>query len=67
MRKQIRGLDQASTNAQDGVSSGQTAEGALTEVHAMLQRMNERATQAANGTNSKDSDLSLIHILMRIL
>ena len=56
MRKQIRGLDQASTNAQDGVSSVQTAEGALTEVHSMLQRMNELATQAANGTNSKDSD-----------
>ena len=52
MRKQIRGLDQASTNAQDGVSSVQTAEGALTEVHSMLQRMNELATQAANGTNS---------------
>ena len=54
MRKQIRGLDQASTNAQDGVSSVQTAEGALTEVHSMLQRMNELAVQAANGTNSKD-------------
>ena len=52
MRKQIRGLDQASTNAQDGVSSVQTAEGALTEVHSMLQRMNELATQSANGTNS---------------
>jgi len=54
MRKQIRGLDQASTNAEDGVSSVQTAEGALTEVHSMLQRMNELATQAANGTNSAD-------------
>mgnify|MGYP004644812385 FL=1 len=53
MRKQIRGLDQASTNAQDGVSAVQTAEGALTEVHSMLQRMNELSTQAANGTNSK--------------
>ena len=52
MRKQIRGLDQASTNAEDGVSSVQTAEGALTEVHSMLQRMNELATQSANGTNS---------------
>jgi flagellin len=52
MRKQIRGLDQASTNAQDGISAVQTAEGALTEVHSMLQRMNELATQAANGTNS---------------
>ena len=54
MRKQIRGLDKASSNAQDGVSSVQTAEGALTEVHSMLQRMNELATQAANGTNSQD-------------
>jgi flagellin len=52
MRKQIRGLDQASTNASDGISAVQTAEGALTEVHAMLQRMNELAVQAANGTNS---------------
>ena len=52
MRKQIRGLDRASTNAQDGVSAVQTAEGALTEVHSMLQRMNELAVQAANGTNS---------------
>ena len=60
MRKQIRGLDQASTNAEDGVSSVQTAEGALTEVHSMLQRMNELATQAANGTNSKDSDRQTI-------
>ena len=53
MRKQIRGLDQASTNAQDGISAVQTAEGALTEVHSMLQRMNELATKAANGTNSE--------------
>ena len=53
MRKQIRGLSQASTNASDGVSSVQTAEGALTEVHDMLQRMNELAVQAANGTNSE--------------
>ena len=59
MRKQIRGLDQASTNAQDGVSSVQTAEGALTEVHSMLQRMNELAVQASNGTNS-DTDRSAI-------
>ena len=54
MRKQIRGLTQASSNAQDGISSVQTAEGALTEVHDMLQRMNELAVKAANGTNSKD-------------
>ena len=47
MRKQIKGLGQASTNAQDGISAVQTAEGALTEVHSMLQRMNELATQAA--------------------
>ena len=59
MRKQIRGLDKASSNAQDGVSAVQTAEGALTEVHSMLQRMNELATQAANGTNS-ESDRSSI-------
>ena len=52
MRKQIKGLDRASTTAEDGVSAVQTAEGALTEVHSMLQRMNELATQSANGTNS---------------
>ena len=52
MRKQIKGLDRASTNAEDGVSAVQTAEGALTEVHSMLQHMNELATQSANGTNS---------------
>ncbi len=54
MRKQVRGLTQASANAQDGISSVQTAEGALTEVHDMLQRMNELAVKAANGTQSKD-------------
>lgn len=53
MRKQMRGLERASTNAQDGVSAVQTAEGALTEVHSMLQRMNELAVQASNGTNSE--------------
>ena len=52
MRKQINGLDRASTNAEDGISAVQTAEGALAEVHAMLQRMNELAVQSANGTNS---------------
>ena len=52
MRKQIRGLDQASANAEDGISCVQTAEGALAEVQDMLQRMNELAVQAANGTNS---------------
>ena len=50
MRRQIRGLDQASTNAQDGVSLVQSAEGALNEVHDMLQRMNELTVKAANGT-----------------
>ena len=59
MRKQIRGLDKASSNAEDGVSSVQTAEGALTEVHSMLQRMNELAVQASNGTNS-DTDRGAI-------
>jgi flagellin len=52
MRSQIRGLTQASSNAQDGVSCVQTAEGALTEVHSMLQRMNELAIKASNGTNT---------------
>jgi flagellin len=52
MRKQIRGLTQASLNAQDGISAVQTAEGALNEVQDMLQRMNELAVKSANGTNS---------------
>ena len=52
MRSQIRGLTQASDNAQDGVSLVQTAEGALAEVHSMLQRMNELAVKSANGTNT---------------
>ncbi len=52
MRKQMRGLTQASANAEDGISAVQTAEGALTEVHDMLQRMNELAVKAANGTNA---------------
>ena len=50
MRRQVRGLTQASSNAQDGISVVQTAEGALNEVHEMLQRMNELATKAANDT-----------------
>ena len=50
MRRQVRGLTQASANAQDGISAVQTAEGALNEVHEMLQRMNELATKAANDT-----------------
>ncbi len=52
MRSQIRGLNRASDNAQDGISLIQVAEGALTETHAILQRMNELATQAANDTNT---------------
>ena len=52
MRRQIRGLTQASRNAQDGISFAQSAEGALTEVQDRLQRMNELLVQAANGTNS---------------
>ena len=52
MRSQIRGLTQASANAEDGVSAVQTAEGALGEVHDMLQRMNELAVKSANGTNT---------------
>ena len=53
MRSQIRGLNKASTNAQDGVSLIQTAEGALNEAHSILQRMNELAVQGANDTNQE--------------
>ena len=52
MRKQVRGLTQSASNAEDGISCVQTAEGALAEVQDMLQRMNELCVQAANGTNS---------------
>ena len=52
MRAQIKGLDKASANAQDGISLIQVAEGALNETHSILQRMNELATQAANDTNT---------------
>lgn len=54
MRAQIRGLNQASRNSQDGISLIQTAEGALSETHDILQRMRELATQAATGTNGAD-------------
>lgn len=54
MRAQIRGLDQASSNAQDGISLIQTAEGALNETHSILQRVRELADQSANGTNTAD-------------
>jgi len=54
MRGQIRGLDQASRNSQDGISLIQTAEGALNETHAILQRMRELAVQGGNDTNTSD-------------
>ena len=59
MRSQVRGLNKASDNAQDGISAIQSAEGALNETHSILQRMNELATQAANDTNTA-SDRSAI-------
>ena len=59
MRSQIRGLTQASANAQDGVSCVQTAEGALAEVHDMLQRMNELAIKSANGTNTSADRIAI--------
>ncbi|MBE5931677.1 MAG: flagellar hook protein, partial [Lachnospiraceae bacterium] len=54
MRSQIRGLTQASTNAEDGISLIQTAEGALNETHSILQRMRQLSVQAANGTETDD-------------
>ncbi|TSB48501.1 flagellin Hag [Alkalicoccobacillus porphyridii] len=60
MRAQVRGLDQASRNAQDGISLIQTAEGALNETHSILQRMRELAVQAANDTNDDDTDRAAI-------
>lgn len=66
MRSQIRGLNKASSNAQDGVSLIQVAEGALAETHSILQRMNELATQAANDTNTtadRDAIAAEIHQL----
>ena len=59
MRSQIRGLTQASANAQDGISTVQTAEGALGEVEDMLQRMNELALKSANGTNTTDDRMAI--------
>ena len=61
MRSQIRGLNKASTNAQDGVSLIQVAEGALNETHSILQRMNELATQAANDTNTTADRTAIQH------
>jgi len=60
MRFQINGLQQAQRNAQDGISLIQTAEGALTEVHSMLQRLNTLATQASNGTYNDTEDRAAI-------
>ncbi|MCM3162325.1 flagellin Hag [Metabacillus litoralis] len=68
MRGQIRGLDQANRNAQDGISLIQTAEGALNEVHSILQRMREITVQAANDTNTTDDKNQIqkeIHQLTR--
>ncbi|MDD2568470.1 MAG: flagellin protein, partial [Clostridia bacterium] len=56
MRGQIRGLDQASNNAEDGISLVQTAEGALNETQSILQRMRELAVQSDNGTYQNDVD-----------
>lgn len=66
MRRQIRGLTQASYNAQDGISLVQVADGALNEVHDMLQRMNELSVKSANGTNT-DSDREAIQQEIRAL
>lgn len=66
MRRQIRGLTQASSNASDGISCVQTAEGALNEVQDMLQRMNELAVKGANGTLTTD-DRSYITMEVRQL
>jgi len=66
MRSQVRGLTQASANAQDGISCVQTAEGALNEVHSMLQRMNELAIKGANGTNTT-ADMEAIRMEMSAL
>ena len=66
MRAQIKGLDQANNNASDGVSVIQSAEGALGEVHSMLQRMRELAVQGANGTNT-DEDRDAIQKEMEAL
>lgn len=66
MRRQIRGLTQASANAADGISCVQTAEGALNEVHDMLQRMNELAVKGANGTLTT-TDRSYVQMEVRQL
>jgi len=67
MRAQIRGLQQASRNAQDGISLIQTAEGAMNEVHSILQRMRELAVQAANDTNDDANDRAALQLEVREL
>src|SRR6478736_467820 len=59
LRSQVGGLKVGARNAQDGISVSQTAEGALTEVHSMLQRMNDLSVQYANGTQNTDSQNAL--------
>lgn len=66
MRRQIRGLTQASINSQDGISMVQSAEGALDEIHAMLQRGNELAVKAANGTWTEEDRLMIDTELQQI-
>ncbi|NRT73718.1 flagellin [Clostridium beijerinckii] len=66
MRSQIRGLDQGSSNAQDGISLIQTAEGTLSETQAMVQRLKTLSTQAANGT-LQDSDRTKIQLEVKQL
>ena len=67
MRAQIRGLEMATKNAQDGISLIQTAEGALTETHAILQRMRELAVQAANDTNTDDDRTALQNEIIELI
>src|SRR5690606_42062979 len=67
MRAQIRGLEMATKNAQDGISLIQTAEGALTETHAILQRMRELAVQAANDTNTDDDRAALQNEITQLI
>ena len=67
MRWQIRGLDQGSRNTQDGISLLQVADGALSEVHDMLHRMNELSIQAANGTNTDEDRASIQHEIDQIV
>src|SRR5215218_7998183 len=67
LRAQIKGLTQAQRNAQDGVSLVQTAEGALNEVHSMLQRVRELAVQYANGTNSANDKTAIVSEVNQLL